>query len=312
MNINQIAFLQSVLPGADAEFYKKYHGDDSGWLVIDDRPREGRKLMLFYTGCNGRQLRDYIKTYRPEIYAEYFLVQIYVHSLVISSIWKKEFPYPELITKLFNNADVLVYNPVGANYNEYSDQIVLRHLNLSAKALSYSSQHAGCWWVICPLFGEDCVHDYFDKGMGEEDVWQKLNDGTFDPKFAKRFDIQMAWLDGHEAGCDAGSESFIRDHYKDCKMWFTLNHPTYNVVAHICDNLMEKIGFKGLGVDHALTLQPDRCMLSDYYPETHYEFEYYKFKYPIRFTKGHGGMSFFRKCIKDARERWVEKRKGEA
>lgn len=307
MNINQINFLQSVLPGADVDFYSKYHGDDKGWLVIDDRPRDGRKLMLFYTSCNGRQLRDYIQTYRPEIYAEYYLVQIYTHSLAVTGVWRKEYGFPELIGKLFGVCDVLVYNPVGADYKEYSDQNVLRYLNLKATALSYSSQHAGCWWVICPLFGEECVYDYFNKGMGEQDVWNHLISGTFEPQFASRFVHQMAWLKGHESGTDAGSESFIRDHYKDCKMWFTLNHPSYNVVGYICDNLMEKIGFKSLGVDHAISLPPDRCMVADYYPETHYEFDYYGFKYPMKFTQGHGGMDFFKRCISDAHGRWIEK-----
>lgn len=313
MNENQISFIQSMMDRPmdthELAHYVRYHGDDNGYLVIDERPRDGRKLMIFYTACNGRQLRDYIKTYRPEIYNEFYLVQLYTHSLVVSSIWNKEFEFPWIIPALFNRADVLVYNPVGANYQNYSDQVVLRYLKIEAKALSYSGQHAGCWWVITPLFGEDCVHDYFNDGLSEEDVWKKLNNGTFDPQFQKRFDVQMAWLKGNESGTDAGSESFIRDHYRECKMWMTLNHPSYNVVGHICDNLMEKIGFKSLGVDHALSLPSDRCMLSDQYPETHYEFDYYKFKYPMKYQNGHGGMPFFRKCISDAHGRWTEKNK---
>lgn len=307
MNINQIAFIQSIMPSADIPFYDKYHGEDHGWLVIDDRPRDGRKLMLFYTACNGRQLRDYIMTYRPEIYAEYYLVQVYVHSLVISGFWRKEFEFPELIAELIKNCDVFVYNPIGANYKYYSDQMVLRYLNIKATALSYSSQYAGCWWVICPLFGEDCVMSYFDHGMGVEDVWKKLNDGSFDPQFPIRFEKQMAWTKGHESGCDAGAEEFIRDHYKECKMWFTFNHPSYNVVGYICDNLMEKIGFKKLGAEHAISLPSERCIVADFFPETHYEFEYYGFKYPLRFPHGHGGMPFLKKCIEDARGRWQDK-----
>lgn len=315
MNPSQIQFLSTfpaVIAGTGLDHVNKYHGEDNGYFVLDERPREGREIMLFYTACNGRQIRDYIRTYRPEVYDRYYLVQIYTHSLAVSGIWRNELGgdvLPPIIPALFDAASVLIYNPVGANYKQYSDQNVLRYLNKSATALSYSGPHHGCWWVICPLFGEECVYWYFDKGFTTSQIWAKLNDGTFEPEFEKRFNLQMEWLKGHESGTDAGAYQFTLDHYRDCKLWMTLNHPSYNLVAHIADHLLQKLGFTPLGDDHTMSLDPMRCAVADHYPETHYEFEFYKFKYPIRYTGGHGGMPFFKKCIEDAHGRWLEKKK---
>lgn len=312
MNSHQIEFIQSLMdhPMTAAELadFQKHHGDDQ-YLMLDDHPQAGRQIMLFYTGCNGRQLRDYIATYRPEVYDKYYLVQLYTQVLAVQGIWNKEFEFPWIIPALFNHCDVLIYNPIGANYREYSDQNVLRYLNHSAVALSYAGPHHGCWWAICPLFGEDCLWKYYRDGSTDDAIFTRFSNGSFDCEFPERFKLQMAWLKGHESGTDTAIGAFIEKYHRECKMWFTLNHPSYHVVGYICDTLLAKLGFALLGAEHAIGLPTNRCPLTDHYPETHYEFDYYKFRYPLRYPNGHGGMAFFQKLITDARARWVEKGK---
>lgn len=311
MTPNQVEVMARLLGRSlskdELTHYEKYYGEDRGYVVLDDRPEQNnRKNMLFYTACNGRMIRHYVKNHRPDIYSAYNLHQLYVHSLVILSTQDKVIDFPDIVPALFRNADVLFYNPIGAVYQQFSDQNVLRFLKLDAKALSYSGPNQGCWWVICPIFGEHGAWELFDQGLSNQQVWNKLQDGSFDPKFEERFKLQMAWMKGHDSGTDAGMFDFILNHYKRCKMFFTFNHPTYNLIACIADQCFTKLGYTPLGDEHSISLPSDSCMVADVYPESHYEFDYFKFEYPMKFDKGMGGFGWYKERITEARQRWVE------
>lgn len=307
MNSNQTQFIEGMLgrpmDASERAHYETFQGG-LGYLFLDERPRDGKPILLLYAACHGQLMLDYIKTYRPEVAEKYYLVWVNVLSLVVRGLWKKEFDFPWCIPALFNHCSVLFYNPIGADYGPYTDQNVLRYLNHDAQVLSYAGPHHGCWWVVCPVHGEQPLYACFEKGMSDADIYASIVNGSFDPQFAKRFELQMAWLKGYQTGTDAGMADFIERNYRRVKLFFTYNHPTYNLIAWITDVLMAKLGFTALGEEHAIALPSDRGIFADQFPETHYEWDYYGFQYPRRFEHGHGGLKFYQSVITDARKNW--------
>lgn len=307
MNANKVAFVEELLGrrmnSDELAYYEKFEGGN-GFLFLDEKPREKRPIFLLYAACHGQLMKDYIQTYRADIAQKYYLVWVNVLSLVVRGLWAKEFEFPWIIAALFNHCEVMFYNPIGVDYGPYTDQNVLRYLNVGAKVLSYAGPHHGCWWVVCPVHGEQPVHACFDRGMSDADIYASIINGTFDPQFPKRFELQMAWLKGYQTGTDAGMADFIERNYRKCKLFFTYNHPSYNLIGYITDVLMGKLGYPMLGEDHAIALPSDRGLFADQFPETHYEWDFYKFEYPMRWQHGHGGIGWYKSVIADARQNW--------
>lgn len=287
------------LTPSERQYLDDNEGPDIGFYELDRRPGwEGRKNLVLYTACPGVVIRHYIKTHRPDIYAEYSCHHLMSHALSLRSALEPAFQIPQIFPAVIRSADLLIYNPVDSEVAALSDREVVRLAKPECRMASFGGPHHGCWWVICPSFGEEAVVRDLKAGLTGEEIWQRLKGGTFDPMFAERFKTQMAFLKGYQHGTDVRMAEFIQDCYRDCKMFFTFNHSSVHLLAYITDECLGQMGFPRLGREHAVSIvKADECMIADVQPETHYEFEHFGFRYPMRWQDRQGGLEYYHQLI---------------
>lgn len=312
LNQHQREFVQQTLgrsmTPAEAAYLDENHGPDIGFIDLDPRPAQGRKQLVLYTACTGVQIRHYIARHRPEVYAQYTISHVMAHALSLRSA-APSFALPAIVPAVFRAADVLIYNPVDAAVAELSDREIVRQAKPGCKLASFGGPHHGCWWVICPFFGEEGVVAQLDQGQSGEQIWASFQARTFEPKFDERFKTQMAFLKGYQHGTDVRLTEFITDNYRRCKLFFTFNHPSCHLLAYVTDECLGQIGFERLGREHAINeVAADEMMMGDVFPETHYEWEHFKLEYPMRWAERQGGAEFYHGVILGIEERWRKAR----
>lgn len=297
-------FIGRDITAGEEVYFSENCNPDTGFFEIDPRPNPGRMNLVFYTACTGVQMRDYIRKHRPEVHEQYQLHHVMAHSLSLRCAVEGH-KFREIVSAIFRNADAMIYNPVDAGYEGLSDRDVIRQVRPDCKLASFGGPHHGCWWVICPFFGEEPVFRLFDRGATNEQVWELITTKTFNPCFEERWREQMAFMKGYQHATDVRLTDFIQDEHRKCKMFFTFNHPTCHVLAFCADECLAEFGFERKGREHAISVVPaDDMMVGEVYPETDYEWEYYKLEYPQRWVGRMGGIEFYRTVLPDVRNRW--------
>lgn len=312
LNQHQIEFVERALKRdlipSELAYLNDNCGPDTGFLDLDPRPQEGRKNLVFYTACTGVQMRHYIMTHRPEVAAEYQISHVVAHALTMRSA-VPTFAVPETIPAIIKQADALIYNPVDASYPHLSSESVVRRVPEHCKLASFAGPHHGCWWLICPFFGEEGVVAMLTDGFTPQEIFRSIENKVFNPKFKERFEQQMAWLKGYQHATDVRLTDFILEEYQKCKMFFTFNHPSCHLLAFAADECLAHFGFERKGREHAISVvQADEKMMGDVFPETEYEWAHYGFKYPMRWTDRMGGMEFYRSQVERIAREWEAKK----
>jgi len=313
LNDSQIEFVHRTLGRKTTQIELNYlhenHGPDAGFFELDPRPVEGRKHLVLYTACTGVQIRDYLQRHRPEVFGMYQITHIFAHALSLRSA-AVDFKLPEIVPAVFKIADAMIYNPVDAACAQLSDREIVRQVKPECKLASFGGPHQGCWWLICPFFGEEAVIHYLEAGFSAEAIWSKVLEEKFEPEFRRRFENNMAFLKGYQHGTDVRMTEFIADCYQKCKLFFTFNHPSCQLLAFVTDECLGQMGFERKGREHALTqVAADEKMVGEVYPETDYEWDYYGFEYPQRWSDRMGGIHFYHEVILGIEQRWKTAKK---
>jgi hypothetical protein len=313
LNSSQLEFIDRTLgrklTNEEVTYLHGNHGPDIGFIDFDERPTENRKQLVLYTACTGVQIRHYLKQHRPEVFNEYQITHVIAHGLSLRSA-EPGFKLHDIVPAMFKIADALIYNPVDAAHEGLSHVTILRSLKPECKTASFGGPHHGCWWLICPFFGEEPVWAYLDQGLTPDQIWGKVQDKSFDPLFKDRFTQQMAFMKGYQHATDVRLTEFISQNYKKCKLFFTFNHPSCHVLAFLTDECLGQMGFARLGQDHAVyQVAADEKMVGDVYPETDFEWQYYGLEYPQRWADRMGGLQFYRERIDEIHKKWLDKKK---
>ena len=152
MNHYQIKFLEDTLghqmSSEELRHYNTYHSDTAGYFLIDERPVEKRKKLLLYSACWGRLIIHYLKTYRPDIYDQYHFSMLLDFALILHVLRDKHFDTPEIVERLFQNADAVIYSPIGAHYQQFSAEHLIRLVSPGCMTVSITGPHQGCWWPV--------------------------------------------------------------------------------------------------------------------------------------------------------------------
>jgi hypothetical protein len=305
----QVADLEGILghslSAAELAHYNSQHSDEYGYFLMDPRPRGNRKLLLLWSGCWGRAILHYMQHYRQELLEIYSPLIVIDYGLVLSVTRDHKFPLPELVRDAWAAADAVIFSPIGACYGELSSEFLLRFVKPECKTASFTGPSQGCWWPICPLVGEHGAHALMAQGLSDDQIWQRFAVGTFDSKFEVRFAEQRAWLKGKQSFGSVRLSEFLERHYLNHKLFFTFNHPTYPVTTFCAESCFGILGEATKPEEFVLSLPIDAYMVGDIMPETHYEWDYYKFTYPMRYTSTWGGVEpYYRRLITEARTRW--------
>jgi len=304
---NQIDALESILGHVlsidELAHYNSEHSDEYGYFLLPDKAQiGGRHLLLLYSACWSRGIWHYLAHYRPDVVERYYPVIILDFALVLSVIRDKRFPVPLFVEAAWRKADAVLFTPIGESYGPFSSEHLLRMVKPDCKTVAFTGPNQGCWWPVCELVGEHGAINLFNEGLNPDQVIDRFRDKKFDPKFDLRFAEQMAFLKGKQSFGSIRLTEFIQAHYRTHKLFFTFNHPTYNVLAFCADCALALMGMIPMGDEHSLSLPLDSISLGDIYPETHYEFEHYNLRYPMRYTAG--SEAFYERKIHEAYARW--------
>lgn len=272
-------------------------------LWPDPSPQAGLQRALVFTNCTGRALSDYLR--RNEGFRSRFNLDaletapIFLETMRGSNVFAFD-----VVRALFRDCDVLITNNMGARHGDMALENIRPMLSSSAKTITFVATNFSCLWPLSYGYGGMLgVERLLDQGATVDDVWEKLKDGTFDPEFSLRWRIEMGRLIDKATYHDIDIHHFISQNVKRVKLFTASSHPTYHIVAHvgarICDIL-------GIGHENIEANLAHDCMDGTMrgWPETHYEWAYYKMEY--RKTQSEGFDDWYLPMLHHAAAGWQQ------
>jgi hypothetical protein len=152
-------------------------------------------------------------------------------------------------------------------------------------------------WPVVEHFGERGVIELLKQGIKPHEIHSKFEHGLFEPYFAQRWEAQIGRLMQREKSFDIGISDFCERNIKECKLWFTENHPTYHLYGWIGSQFLKMLDHSGHSEEECIRLQTDATGSWNAWSETNYEFRHYGFKYPKRYADGYCGRNFYHGVI---------------
>lgn len=269
-----------------------------GYLWHDVGAGINRPIMLMYTSCHAEQFLAYLRQYRPEILTAHHVIVLFTHRLLLH----RGFFNLDLVHAIFGSADLLITNPMNPKFEELSTVPLLPKCKSTCKIATFVPPSVAAFWPVVEVFGEEPIAKAMLDGLTVDQAVDSFMQSKMDFLFAYRYQSQMERLKRREQDCDVGISGFIDKHLKTHKMFFTANHPTFNLVGYMVEQLLVKLGFESKGSDDwVLQLPINGAGFSNHYPETAYEWGHYGFQYPIRWEREWGGPhKFYPEIIRKA------------
>lgn len=262
----------------------------------------GRRWLLIYTSCHAEQIAKYIQDFRPDVTDQLDIILLFTHRMQLTGPSANN----RLVWALFSKSDFVIANVLSHKFGVFSTDALFPHCRPDCRIVSFVPPCCACWWPVASHFGEEPVAAYMDQGLSAEAMTERFRAGTFDSLFAYRYKDQIERLAFRERNRDVKISDFIVRRHKAHKMFFTTNHPTFNLIAYITDECLSRIGFKLHGEDHALSLPVNHAGFGNHWPESDYEWAFYGFEYLKRFDQDYGGPNAYYSALI---QRTVERRK---
>lgn len=273
------------------------NGEPVVWFDPDFQPH--KQNCCLYTSCHALPLRTYLS--KQAEFKQHFNVNIVlVHRLLLTGLSQIQSP---LIQAIFKNTSLILSNPFIGQYEPMN----LKYFPIrTGTCFTYVPPNNAALWPVVEHFGERGVVELLHEGKDPEQIWKMLEAGTFNPRFDVRWTAQILRLEEREKSCDIGISGFCRRNLKKCKLWFTENHPTYNLIGYIGSQFCRLAGYRHDPEDVCASLNPAEHGEWNASPETHYEFQHYGFEYPMRFDKSLGGIAYYKSLIHNISKRFLE------
>lgn len=266
----------------------------------DDKP-----VLLIYASCHGRTLAEYFRT-RPDILSAYNIIRLETSVMlpVIRNRTDTNLHNRKAIVDTFQMADIVVTYNMGARHGSLALDVVGKHIKPDAKVITFVAPNVSCFCAFGHGYTSNIpVMDALDKGRSPEQVWADFKNGNFDPMFQLRWRLELGRLLDKEGYHDIGLVQFIMRNYRKAKLWLAPSHPSMIPMAFVGNEVCARLG---------LAPEPESKILSmDYMlgairgqPETKYEFDYFKFEYPMRHESDAGGLDYYRTVFDSMVEHW--------
>jgi hypothetical protein len=118
------------------------------------------------------------------------------------------------------------------------------------------------------------------QGYSLNDVLRMFSNNEIDFDYENRFNKSIEILKTKEEKCQVKVSEFIVKHVRSVKLFFTQNHPTTCVLAHIANQVLSILGYN---VKYDEFAYPDNvCNLPGEWPTSSYDMSYWKFQYNCR------------------------------
>lgn len=272
----------------------------SKWLIPEPNPDKHKPNLLVYSSCHTHGILRYLNHCRPERY-RYNLTAIIIHeAFEANAVDLPEFRHP------FHVADFLLHHPLthGPKWEAYKAETI--GLRPSCLRVTMESPQLACAWPISRYSGELPVRRLLEAGQRAPEIKRRFDNGQLDCCFAERYAADIARMYVRDEHTDLKAAAFVEEHWRDQKMFFTENHPTLPVLGFMVDQFLHRLGHPLLGAGHALALPLPTEPGDNYYPETGYEWDYYKFRYPLRFGRTMGGTVHYHRIIDAICDEWMQ------
>lgn len=254
-----------------------------------------KSKVLLYSSCVAEQLQYYLRSI-PWVEERFEVEAVLIHILEINKVLDlRDF----VDRKKFEEADYIFTNCFSPKWADLGLHRVNEIRKSSSQLFTWVPPNFSAFWPIVEFHGEDGVVEMLRRGATAEEIIRAFNEHSFEPFFANRWVEQMTRLWEKERGCDIKIASFCERNQTKVKLWFTDNHPTYNVVAWLGSQIVAKLGGEPETEESCLARPHDFNGVWNTWPETHYEFGHFQFEYPMRHaTTSHwGGIEYYHGLI---------------
>lgn len=262
--------------------------------------------VLLYSSCVAAQLQDYLRSI-PWVVERFEIEAVLIHVLELDGIVDLR---KCVDSKKFEEADYIFTNCFSPCWVDLGLHRVNELRKPSSQLFTWPPPNFAAFWPIVEYHGEHGVIEMLKKNYKTKEIIKAFKERRFEPFFAQRWVEQITRLQNREKDCDIKVAGFCERNQKQSKLWFTENHPTYNVIAWIGSQIIEKLG--GVGESEQSCVARDHAFNGTWnaWPETHYEFGHFEFEYPMRHinTSHWGGIEFYHGLITKIADRF---RKGE-
>lgn len=264
------------------------------WLIPEPNPNPSRPTLLVYSSCHTHGILRYLNEHRADVRDRYNVSAILVHVAAEDPNARSS----KAFIKAFREADFLLNHPlVDEKWRGMrADEIGLKN---SCLGITMESPQMSCFWPVVegPVLGELPVRSLLGQGANPGEVSAAFDSGKMDCYFAERFAADITRMRERDARSDLKSAEFIYSHHRDTKMFFTENHPTMPVLAWMTDQFLAKLGHASKSEEEILSLPLDTMHGENHFPETAYEWEHYRLKYPRRYEGNMGGAEHYHQII---------------
>lgn len=155
-------------------------------------------------------------------------------------------------------ADMLLYQPTADRHGPYATSKLLTYCKPGCITVSFPYLYNYAFWevLVFPL-GDSLVghsatryahlnHEPIARlkrqGLSFDAIHRKILARDMDWDFARRYTETQAILRTKEAECDVKVAAFIDAHFRDTLLFYTQNHPTTPLLAHVARQALQRLG----------------------------------------------------------------------
>jgi hypothetical protein len=243
--------------------------------------------IVYYSNCQYAGIHYFLKQAIQE--------PIDLYHLENYTLIKEQKPIP--VNRL-KEADIFIYQPIDKRHGIYStestvDNNILSYLSPKCKMISFPYIYNSALWCIVPpakidgyIGGYSDIDKYINRepieklksqGYTLNDVLRMYSNNEIDFDYENRFNKSINVLKNKEENCQVKISDFIVKHVCSVKLFFTQNHPTTCIFAHIANQVLPILGYNVLYDEFAY---PDNvCNLPGEWPTSSYDMNYWNFQY---------------------------------
>jgi hypothetical protein len=151
------------------------------------------------------------------------------------------------------DVEIVIHQPISSNFREFAIDAVKERFPykcyLSFPSLYFLGYSPWSMYLRKPTGGtlKGPIGDYHDErvvnafinGLSVQEAIQRLAIEPLDTSFV---DKELAKLEQREIGLDVCSVDYLSEHYRDRKLFYVMNHPSNEVMIHVCLQLLDKLG----------------------------------------------------------------------
>jgi hypothetical protein len=198
------------------------------------------------------------------------------------------------VGQLLKKASFFVTHRAYKGVPDFSET-VLAQVASRARVIYFNSPSTACFWPVVAHWGADGVYELARRGFSKEAVKSALDAGDFPCLFEERFRRDMARLEEKDAEAEIKIVPTIQERFRQYKLFWSFNHPTFPFASHIADALLGVMLGDRFRMPESFiwSLPSDGYELRPVFPETRYEWDFYGFQYPRHFEQAENGLEFY-------------------